>query len=145
MTQNGESNVEAIVKRRFNDRWESEETSLVASYLYHLTVQPGSGEFAMNSLLVPRMATDGAGPRGKMYARVPFTPYMHKFPKSVPILVLFGDHDWLAPQPEDARTFLDKAKEAELDVTLAVTPQAGHHLYMDNHHHFNKSINDLHK
>ena len=45
--------VEGILRRRFGDRWPAHETALIANYLYHITAQPGSGEFAMNSLLVP--------------------------------------------------------------------------------------------
>ena len=49
--RDGVAAVENVVKRRFNDRWNPEETRLIAEYLWHITAQPGSGEFAMNSIL----------------------------------------------------------------------------------------------
>ena len=50
----GVDGVESIIRRRFGNRWPAQETNLIASYLYHITAQPGSGEFAMNSLMVRR-------------------------------------------------------------------------------------------
>ena len=56
--------VEGILRRRFGDRWPAHETALIANYLYHITAQPGSGEFAMNSLLVPIFPRAGSARRG---------------------------------------------------------------------------------
>merc|ERR1711924_223641 len=49
--RDGAATVENLVKRRFNDRWDARETKLISDYLWHITAQPPSGEYAMNSIL----------------------------------------------------------------------------------------------
>lgn len=183
----------------------------MADYLFHLTAQPGSGEFAMNSLLVPivnslqatkgrvvfarepiepriselpprslnlptpegpKAAAGGVGGRGEggarnaggdggggaaeavaavkralstSGARPPATKTAATGTTTIPLLVLFGDSDWLRPPKEERARFVALAEAAGKPVDLEVVPGAGHHLYLDNAPHFNRRVNGLHK
>jgi cardiolipin-specific phospholipase len=77
--------------RRFGPRWSEEETALLADYLYQISVAPASGEYAMNSLLVPMLSPDQ--PRG-VYARSPLAHHLRKL-VSMRVTLIFGDKDWL--------------------------------------------------
>lgn len=144
MSRNGQTDVERIVRRRFNNRWQAAETKLVSDYLYHLTVQPGSGEFAMNSLLVPMFSSSIGERRHGVYARQPLMPRVRDFPSGVPIRVQFGDHDWLMPSDNGAESLINAAQRAGKNAKLEIIKDAGHHLYLDNINSFNKSVNSLH-
>ena len=185
--------VEVILRRRFGDRWPPAEVALVARYLYHLTVQPGSGEFAMNSLLRPAVydppprsqprasGWDGNGdgavvaaaaageaavgnaagaaagegvkrerPRvhAGVFAREPLLARVGDLPKGAPLLILFGDRDWIRPPAGGAEAFVAGVRAVvgrSGPCTLATIPCAGHHLYLDNAPHFNATVNGLHK
>lgn len=117
-----------------------ESVELLAEYLYHITVGPGSGEFAMNSLLEPAVSTETMG----IYAREPLQALM---PSQVEgqllknsdesslarIKVLFGDHDWMRPNEPSAReTMKEITKQTGLSTSVDIIPNAGHHLYVDN-------------
>ena len=60
-----------------------------------------------------------------------------------PVLVMFGDHDWLCPPPDDLVRFMTAAKAAGKSIQFGVVPNAGHHLYLDNSPHFNEMVNRL--
>lgn len=140
LRQNGATDVERIVERRFGKRWDKEENRLVASYLYHITAQPGSGEFAMNSLLIPLPSHEG---RRAIYARRPILPLLGLFPKRVPVLVAFGEYDWLRPNDQDCRLLETAAKQEGLTLRMTSIPSAGHHLYLENASYFNSCVNGL--
>ncbi len=145
MRRGGPQAVEAILRRRFGDRWPAHENALIAHYLYHITAQPGSGEFAMNSLLVPIFApAAGAAGRGGVFARQPIQPRVHLLPMDAPVLVLFGDADWLRPPADGAEAFVEAARHAGCSAYLRTIPNAGHHLYLDNSSVFNGLVNQLH-
>lgn len=59
----GPDTVRSIVKRRFgSDRWDENDTTLISNYLYHISAAPASGEYAMNSILIPIVSKNIASP-----------------------------------------------------------------------------------
>ena len=109
--------------------WNRRNVEMMGEYLYHLTAQPPSGEYAMNALLEPVAGrTSGAG----IYARRPLAPRMAKrIPSDLPVRVCFGDNDWLHSARAE-RAVVDLGQSG-LDVALTdLVPDAGHHLYLDN-------------
>ena len=56
-----------------------------------------------------------------------------------PVLLQFGDHDWL--RFKNVEAFVDKARDkAGMDIRYDLVPSAGHHLYLDNSDAFHASI-----
>lgn len=166
---------------------------LISNYLYHISAAPALGEYSLNSLLeivssnsyvnskkpsrssVPIAKSNTADTDENkidtttystfIYAREPLANRLHELPKSIPVLVLFGDNDWLYNPVEiinksiqDLRagkgstTICAKSPSASvssdvnmhsnqgIDITLQVIPNAGHHIYLDNAKDFNDSI-----
>ena len=97
-----------------------------------------------------------------IYAREPLVDRLHELPKLLPVLVLFGDTDWLY-NPVDIidrdMRYLKTGKRilpsttdkiiteiniekpfSGIDITMQVIPQAGHHIYLDNAKGFSYSI-----
>ena len=98
----------------------------------------------MNSLLQPVFSASHTG----VYARQPLQPFVGRWP-DVPVLILFGDNDWLKPFGDAADLFMaavdaSRSREQPQQSALIITPHAGHHLYMDNAAHFNAAVNRLH-
>mmetsp|Transcript_2560 Transcript_2560/g.5477 ORF Transcript_2560/g.5477 Transcript_2560/m.5477 type:complete len:409 (-) Transcript_2560:20-1246(-) len=119
------------------------ELDLLANYLYHITVAPASGEYAMNSLLEPAASKDGTG----VYAREPLgggsmVEMMAK--KTSPlesIKVLFGDKDWMQFHEPAARKEMQTIdSKCGIRSSVHIVPQAGHHLYIDNASSFGRHI-----
>ena len=98
-----------------------------------------------------------------VYAREPLSKRLHELPKSIPVLILFGDNDWLYnpveiinqniqdlqtgrgsstsnTQSASASYQGNNISNAGIDITLQVIPNAGHHIYLDNAKDFNDSI-----
>lgn len=130
-----------MLSRRFaNAHWSNEELiELMADYLYHATAQPGSGEYAMNSLMMPEFQRSlGAG----IYARRPLLPRMFRsaadggLPSDLPVRIIFGDNDWLyskaTQQALQAAMGSHDQNQEKKNVSLQIAPQAGHHIYIDN-------------
>jgi len=104
-----------------------DDADLLAEYLYHITVAPASGEFAMNSLLQPSITKTSAG----VYAREPLEPILGGL-EAASLRVVYGDHDWMRPANEaSARSTLAGLRRVA-DASVEVVPGAGHHLYLDN-------------
>lgn len=102
----------------------------------------------MNSLLQPVFHA-GQRDRG-VFARQPLSPRAVDLAGAGPLLVLFGDRDWLRPPGDGAERFVEAAQAAGVGAgvggaRLATTPDAGHHLYLDNAPHFNRAVNELHR
>ena len=114
---------------------------LLADYLFHITVAHPSGEFAMNSLLAPGMSPDIAG----VFAREPLEPLFEEYGRNMQQQpgtktkwkVLFGDTDWMRPNEPSARQAMECIPK---DSSVAVVPNAGHHLYLDNPDDFVRHI-----
>ncbi len=79
-----------MLRRRFSDRWNAQETALLGDYLYHITVAEPCGERALNALLQPVLATGGSA---GVFAREPLESWLPDLP--VQSLTVFGDQDWL--------------------------------------------------
>lgn len=139
LMQDGQAVVTNLLRRRFNNRFDQETTDLIAEYLWHTTALPGSGEYAMNSLLEPVFSNG----RGGVYARRPIETLLERFPTDVDVLTVFGDHDWLAPAPKVAERFRATATTRGLRWGFGITPEAGHHLYLENPSHFNAMVRDF--
>jgi cardiolipin-specific phospholipase len=152
----GPSQVHKITMRRFgSERWAPEDSKLVSDYLYQMSSLPGSGEYALNSVLTPIVSLhtdDPASQRPRVYAREPVTPEHFKhFARSgavaaaegegaspspmggvgVPLLILYGDNDWIA-FPEAKDYVKELRSKYGVDAELNIIENAGHHLYMDN-------------
>eukprot|EP00301_Raphidiophrys_heterophryoidea_P005892 c12424_g2_i1.p1 GENE.c12424_g2_i1~~c12424_g2_i1.p1 ORF type:complete len:425 (-),score=89.45 c12424_g2_i1:9-1283(-) len=135
----GEQFVNRVVRGRFGNRWNDHETNLIASYLYHITVASGSGEFAMNSLLQPVVSRSG---RVGVFAREPIASSLASLGQShnkVPVLVLYGDRDWLYHEQVESQVQAWR-QLGGVDARVEHVTTAGHHLYLDNHDEFNQRV-----
>ena len=111
---------------------------LLSEYLYHVTVAPASGEYAMNSLLEPAASELGAG----VYARQPLgqgkmtgalASDTARQQKMSSIKVLFGDKDWMRFNEDAARKECESIqRNCNILADVDIIPNAGHHLYLDN-------------
>jgi cardiolipin-specific phospholipase len=123
------------------------DVELLADYLYHITVAPPSGEYAMNSLLEPAVASEG---RAGVYARESLgggvmTEMLSRNGESKiqSVKVLFGDRDWMAfNQSAAVKEMNEMRSNLGIDANVHVLPEAGHHLYLDNTDAFIKHILD---
>jgi cardiolipin-specific phospholipase len=136
------------------------ELDLLAEYLYHVTVAPPSGEYAMNSLMEPGASEeDGsvgvyaleplgggsmAGSISSHRGRSPSSPPPPPSPPSTleSIKVLFGDGDWMAFHEPEARREMGRIRSecGWVRSAVHVVPGAGHHLYLDNPETFGRHI-----
>lgn len=158
----GKTMLKNSLRRRFNGNWENDELDSVAEYLYHITAMPASGEYVLNTLLQPvayfAAPRDNSQPmdltepprrgvaKAGIYARKPLEDTMqhHPFAKSrKPILVLYGDRDWLCFDTVDE--VMEKWKSFGLNVQLSTIEKAGHHLYLDNQKSFHATIDKWEK
>jgi pimeloyl-ACP methyl ester carboxylesterase len=173
---------QAVVRRFGTERWTEEQSDLIANYFYLISALPPSGEYSLNSILLPLAHREGADGEDRInyavytrnrlkpkdfviyaseasspppspaaaapnhcVASAPVAPssviettaaesacetVTEKERCKVPILVLYGDDDWIA-FPE-VRKYVEKMQSYQIDATLRIVPRAGHHLYMDN-------------
>ena len=109
--------MKGVLDKRFGGRWSPTELDLISTYLYHISAAPALGEYSLNSLLEIITTTDKIPisadikknikseninqdlkqrkSKTFIYAREPLVDRLHELPKSLPVLVLFGDNDWL--------------------------------------------------
>ena len=97
--------------RRFVDLEEQERINL-DNYIYHISAQPGSGEFALARLLLP-----GAFARKPLFNRLPKL--------RIPVSFIYGSHDWM-----DFRQAVLLGPRMNSPTKVAVVSNAGHHLYL---------------
>ena len=92
-------------------------------YVYHISAQKGSGEYALAALLHP-----GA------WAKNPLCNRVHEL--QVPTTFLYGREDWM-----DYKGGLAAASRMKhVSASVLMIDKAGHHLYLDNHAVFNEVI-----
>ena len=127
----GQRNVKRILRGRIPGL-SDQHADCLAEYLYHITVAPASGEFAMNSLLEPAMSPEIMG----VFARLPLQDDLVQLAKHITLRVSFGDSDWMRANEPSARKTVQRIPGARLDVI----PRAGHHLYIENDRDFVQSI-----
>lgn len=147
----GKHYTKEILNRRFRRertdgtlKWEQHEVDLIGEYLYHITVAKASGEFAMNSLLLPVVYKKLDRLNAGVYAREPILDDIARTccQNNIKLLVQFGDRDWLRYEeaPQDIE-YINKTYvgcNAKLDIIEA----AGHHLYLENPLGFYKSLKE---
>ncbi|KAJ7047611.1 alpha/beta-hydrolase [Mycena alexandri] len=110
--------------RRFSGLTE-EETRNMHSYIQHITLSKGSGEYCISHILAP-----GA------HARMPLVDRIAAL--KIPVTFVYGDHDWMDPEGgEQSVENLRKAGNGE--ARSYIVNDSGHHLYLDNP----KAVNDL--
>jgi cardiolipin-specific phospholipase len=145
--------------RRFRGAFDDENLRLVADYLYHISAAQASGEFALNSLLLPfaylqpgdPSSSDGRSGSGSrhgtqlragVFAKKPLEEEMRHHPFATwkkPVLITYGDNDWL--RFDGVEGVVQKWNDDfGIPTTLAIIENAGHHLYLDNHERFHSSI-----
>lgn len=127
--------VTSTLRRRFNSRWNEVETDLIAQYFYHITAAPASGEFSLNSLLRPLVYRDEDGTVStSIFAKRPVETDIEALtpdsPLPFPVLLMFGDHDWL--RFKNVERFVSLAESKGVRLKYSLIPTAGHHLYLDN-------------
>ncbi|KAJ7579240.1 Alpha/Beta hydrolase protein [Mycena floridula] len=110
--------------RRFTGLSE-EETRDMHAYILNITLAKGSGEYCISHILAP-----GA------FARLPLVDRIAAL--KIPVTFVYGDHDWM--DPEGGQQSVENLRLAGNDQgRMYVTPNAGHHVYLDNP----KVVNDL--
>jgi len=158
--------IKKFIGSRFSEQWAGREVELelVTNYLYHMTIARGNGEYALGTILEPifyrvptkpvaiSAANDPNRPvdrktvqqaqftvRTSFYAREPLQEDLCEFKK--PILLMFGDTDWLAFPRAKHAVDIWKAHGSPFS-ELDIVPNAGHHIYYDNPQQFSSSIID---
>ena len=164
--------ISSAIDRRFGQRWPAQERDILADYLYHITVAPPCGEFALHSVLEavvykmdPSDATQATARefsrrdnnnnksdknvtstqpafvlKAGIFAREPLFSSMARLSHfKKPILVLYGDNDWLR-YPGVEQDVQRWQESTGVDTALAIVPNAGHHLYLDNPTSFHSEI-----
>mmetsp|Transcript_12598 Transcript_12598/g.18871 ORF Transcript_12598/g.18871 Transcript_12598/m.18871 type:complete len:406 (-) Transcript_12598:333-1550(-) len=123
------------------------DVELLAEYFYHITVAPPSGEYAMNSLLEPAVASEGGA---GVYARESLgggimTEMLSQHGESSiqSVKVLFGDRDWMSFNQSAAVKEMEEIQsKLGIDANVHVLSGAGHHLYLDNADAFVRHVLD---
>lgn len=124
------------------------DAELLADYLYHITVAPPSGEYAMNSLLEPAVASEGGA---GVYAReslgdgvmTEMLSSQNEASKIQSVKILFGDRDWMSfNQSAAVKEMNEMQSKMGIEANVHVLPGAGHHLYLDNADAFVRHILD---
>ena len=162
----GRRYVDNYFKRRLmtsDSQWTNEEMQLLSEYLFHITAGADNGEYALNALLQPIFVSGQQNVRGKsrnsdrivegesapllrsgVYARNAVEQAIDsQWNKDVPLLLLFGDSDWLyfPTAPHVIRRWKDKGIDAE----LVIVKDADHHLHLQNADDVNRIIIDWSK
>ena len=116
-----------LVKRYTDFRFQylpPEELKDLREYLYHISADSASGEYALAAMLEP-----GA------WARQPLSPLLKDI--LMPTTFLYGDVDWM-----DARHAESIVDSMRVPTRVIRLPKAGHHLYLDNVSEFNQALLD---
>ncbi|ORZ00480.1 Alpha/Beta hydrolase protein [Syncephalastrum racemosum] len=101
---------------------ETREQHDLYDYLYHITSDTGSGEYALAAILAP-----GA------FARRPLFDRLAQL--QMPTIFIYGENDWM-----DYRA-AEKAKQnMRVEAKVIRVPHGGHHMYLDNPEHFNRVV-----
>ena len=86
------------------------------AYMHQIFMRPASGEYALNTILLP-------GSWAK-------NPLIHRLTElQVPVAFFYGEKDWMDPYPA---MFLIEEKMLSVSAKLHVIDDSNHHLYLDN-------------
>ena len=143
-----------IVKNYTNRRFrglEFDELKAIEQYIFHISAQRGSGEYALTRLLEPKQKlTTILHPETREYVQVVSTniyarnSLAHRLPLlQIPTTFLYGDDDWfewvhfkLRMDHRHALLVAPKMKDSK----VVLVHGAGHHLYLDNPDGFNHAL-----
>jgi len=117
------------------------ELDLLSAYLYHINAAPAVGEFALNALLEPLsyIAPETGTERWRVFARHPLNPSITQLGKhNVPILVLFGDNDWL-DYPDSKKDVIEWQRQG-VRAQHGVVRNGGHHFYLESPDDFHNQM-----
>ena len=114
----------SYVNRRFSFLPEPERSSL-GDYLYEISADVGSGEYALAGILMP-----GAWAREPLHDRLPDL--------QMPCHFMYGEEDWM-----DWRHAEEAMKKMSCERSVVCIPRSGHHLYIDNPDEFNRVLSRL--
>ncbi|KAJ1339231.1 hypothetical protein BSLG_006369 [Batrachochytrium salamandrivorans] len=117
----GPSLVKTYTSRRF-DKMDPAEVSSIDAYIYHISAQTGSGEFALAHLLAP-----GAWAYSPLHNRLSAL--------KMPVSFIYGTDDWM-----NFRFAMLTAPTISTDSRVSLIKDAGHHMYFDNPSGFDNSI-----
>jgi len=173
----GLETVTGSLQRRFGEnKFTPQQLNYLSKYFYHITAAPPCGEYALNSLLKPIISykvlpnefpttpnTDTAASstvanrrRGfipdntsfSVYAREPLeTSFREKHMNLPPMLIMYGDNDWLCYDNIAAsiKTWKGSQDGKGVDAKSVVVKNAGHHIYLDNPDEFHDYISNFQK
>jgi len=111
--------------RRFQGLTE-EETRNMHDYILNITLAKGSGEYCISHILAP-----GAHARNPLVDRVGAL--------KIPVTFVYGQHDWM--DPEGGLKSVENLRAAgNRHAKTIIVPDAGHHVYLDNHEYINDLI-----
>lgn len=88
-----------------------DEKSVLKEFMKQSILRPQSSEVAITHILTPNK-----------FAKFPLIDDFTNL--SLPILILFGDDDWMLHQLQDS--------DQEIDIPIIQVEIAGHHLHLDN-------------
>ncbi len=117
----GPSLIRQYIRRRLPTMKQTDIPTF-AEYMYHMTADVGSGEFALGTLMRP-----GA------WAKEPLHDQLKDL--KMPVTFLYGADDWM-----DFRHAEDAAKQMTVPVKIIRIPDCGHQLYLEQPDAFNRSV-----
>ncbi|KAI8865765.1 hypothetical protein GQ42DRAFT_129096, partial [Ramicandelaber brevisporus] len=116
---------------KFVSRWnflDSNDIEDLRAYVYHITANRGSGEYALSAILMPLA-----------FARTPLEPRLTK-PGSLkmPVTFLYGSHDWM--DSKAGQRVVDTLTGQQQSADLITIQKAGHNLFLENSVSFNEEL-----
>ena len=109
------------MSRKFADLYD--DVDVVNEYSFHVSVQPGAGEFAVQHHILGEFA----------YAVDPLIDRLHEM--RVPTTFMYGETDWM-----DRTAGGEAMKTMRAFTDLLVIPAAGHNMFADNAPTFNAQV-----
>ncbi|OMJ24692.1 putative cardiolipin-specific deacylase, mitochondrial [Smittium culicis] len=101
------------------------EIKLLSDYLYHVSAQRGSGEYAIGVILKPFA-----------YARMPLINRIDGI--KVPTYFMYGDRDWM-----DYDTGVELSNKISPHSQVFKLENAGHNMHLDNPEEFNNVVKKI--
>ena len=132
--ERGQNAVRAAVGARFRALdMPSADLDVIAEYLYRITIGKKNGDYALNSLLEIQTRGEHRG----VYARAPFEQMLMDLDSSIPVHIVYGDHDWM--RNALAQQAGDKLASLRPNTNMSVVP-SGHYVNLDAPEGFLKAI-----
>ncbi|ORX48515.1 alpha/beta-hydrolase [Hesseltinella vesiculosa] len=119
----GASLVNRYTSRRFAHLTTEEQHELY-DYIYQITSDKGSGEYALAAILKP-----GAYARRPLFSRLAGL--------KMPTIFVYGEDDWM-----DYRAAEEAQKTMKVPTKVLRVPYGGHHMYLDNPDGFNEAMQE---